>query len=131
MLDGVGGDETGEFWVVFGPDFALLGTSEISGVLGWLSAVTDWWEWFRELCENEEAIALKGFLKIPRLSWGLEGEDWPLLREPRSGLEARLGSRLASRLLDALESPLLAALLETWRLDSSDVIHSSGPSVGT
>ena len=108
----------GEFWVVFGPDFVLLGTSGLS-VLGWLSAVIDWWEWFRELCENEEAIALKGFLKIPRPSWGWEGEDWLLLRElrelrgPRSGLEARLGSRLGSRLLDALESPLPPTLLES------------------
>ena len=76
-------------------------------------------------------MALKGFLKIPRLSWGWGGEDRPLLREPRSGLEARLGSRLGNRLLDALQSPLLLTLLESWCLDNSDVIHSSGASVGT
>ena len=118
--------------MVVGPDGFLLGASVISGVLDWLSAVVDWWEWFLELCEKEEAMALKGFLKIPRLScWGWGGEDWPLLCEPRSGLDARLGSRLANRLLDALESPLLPALLESWCLDSSYVIHSSGAAAGT
>ena len=99
--------------MVFGPDFTLLGPSGISSGLDWLSALTDWWDGFRELCENEEAIAVKGFLKMPRLSWGWGGEDGPIVREVRSGLEALLGSRLANRLLDALDSPLLTGLFES------------------